>query len=42
VREQSVRDHEAIVAALRARDPAAAADAMHRHIENVERRGRAE
>jgi GntR family transcriptional repressor for pyruvate dehydrogenase complex len=42
VRDQSVRDHEAIVAALRARDPSVAADAMHRHIENVERRGMAE
>jgi DNA-binding FadR family transcriptional regulator len=42
VRDRSVCDHEAIVAALRARDPAAAADAMHRHIENVELRGRAE
>jgi GntR family transcriptional repressor for pyruvate dehydrogenase complex len=40
VREQSVRDHEAIVAALRARDPAGAADAMHVHLENVERAGR--
>ena len=28
---------EAIVAALRARDPEAASAAMHRHIENVER-----
>jgi GntR family transcriptional regulator, transcriptional repressor for pyruvate dehydrogenase complex len=40
VRDQSVRDHEAIVAALRARDPAAAADAMHAHLANVERAGR--
>jgi GntR family transcriptional regulator, transcriptional repressor for pyruvate dehydrogenase complex len=37
VMEQSIKDHEAIVAALRARDPAAASAAMHRHIENVER-----
>jgi GntR family transcriptional repressor for pyruvate dehydrogenase complex len=37
VMEQSVKDHEAIVAALRARDPEAASAAMHRHIENVER-----
>jgi DNA-binding FadR family transcriptional regulator len=35
-----VRDHEAIVAALRSRDAAAAADAMHHHLENVERSGR--
>jgi GntR family transcriptional regulator, transcriptional repressor for pyruvate dehydrogenase complex len=40
VREQSVRDHEAIVAALRARDAPGAADAMHRHLDNVERAGR--
>jgi GntR family transcriptional repressor for pyruvate dehydrogenase complex len=40
VREQSVRDHEAIVAALRAREPDGAADAMHRHLDNVERGGR--
>jgi GntR family transcriptional regulator, transcriptional repressor for pyruvate dehydrogenase complex len=40
VRDQSVRDHEAIVAALRAHDPAAAADAMHLHLDNVERAGR--
>jgi GntR family transcriptional repressor for pyruvate dehydrogenase complex len=40
VRDQSVRDHEAIVAALRARDPAGAADAMHVHLANVERAGR--
>jgi GntR family transcriptional regulator, transcriptional repressor for pyruvate dehydrogenase complex len=37
VMEQSIKDHEAIVAALRARDPEAASAAMHRHIENVER-----
>ena len=41
VREQSLRDHDAIVAALRSHDAAAAADAMHRHLENVERAGRA-
>jgi GntR family transcriptional regulator, transcriptional repressor for pyruvate dehydrogenase complex len=37
VQEQTVEDHRAIVVALRARDPEAAAAAMHRHIENVER-----
>jgi GntR family transcriptional repressor for pyruvate dehydrogenase complex len=37
VQEQTVEDHRAIVAALRARDPEAASTAMHRHIENVER-----
>jgi GntR family transcriptional repressor for pyruvate dehydrogenase complex len=37
VHEQSLKDHRAIVAALRARDPDAASVAMHRHIENVER-----
>ena len=37
VMEQSIKDHEAIVAALRARDPEAASAAMYRHIENVER-----
>jgi GntR family transcriptional repressor for pyruvate dehydrogenase complex len=41
VRDQSVEDHRAIVAALRAHDPAAAADAMRDHLENVERAGRA-
>jgi GntR family transcriptional repressor for pyruvate dehydrogenase complex len=40
VRDQSVRDHEAIVAALRARDPDAAEGAMRHHLENVERAGR--
>jgi GntR family transcriptional repressor for pyruvate dehydrogenase complex len=35
VREQSAKDHRAIVAALRAHDAAAAADAMHIHLENV-------
>jgi GntR family transcriptional repressor for pyruvate dehydrogenase complex len=37
VREQSVKDHREIVAALREHDAAAAADAMHHHLENVER-----
>jgi GntR family transcriptional regulator, transcriptional repressor for pyruvate dehydrogenase complex len=37
VHEQTVKDHRAIVAALRARDPEAASAAMHRHLENVER-----
>jgi GntR family transcriptional regulator, transcriptional repressor for pyruvate dehydrogenase complex len=41
VREQSVRDHREIVTALRDRDAAGAADAMHHHLENVERVGRA-
>ena len=36
VHEQSVKDHRAIVVALRARDPEAASAAMHRHLENVE------
>jgi GntR family transcriptional repressor for pyruvate dehydrogenase complex len=36
VREQSVEDHKGIVAALRSRDPEAAAAAMQRHLENVE------
>ena len=40
VRDQSVKDHRAIVAALRERDRDAAAAAMHRHLENVERAGR--
>jgi len=39
VREQSLNDHEAIVRALRGHDAEAAADAMHRHLENVERAG---
>jgi GntR family transcriptional repressor for pyruvate dehydrogenase complex len=38
LREQSVEDHRAIVAALEARDPDAAAAAMLRHLENVQRR----
>ena len=37
VQEQTVSDHEAIVAALRARDAEAASVAMHRHLDNVER-----
>jgi GntR family transcriptional repressor for pyruvate dehydrogenase complex len=41
VRDQTVKDHRAIVAALRARDPDAAAAAMHQHLDNVERVGRA-
>ena len=41
VRDQSVEDHRAIVAALRAHDAAAAADAMREHLENVERAGTA-
>jgi GntR family transcriptional repressor for pyruvate dehydrogenase complex len=40
VREQSVKDHRAIVAALRERDGEAAAEAMRHHLENVERAGR--
>jgi GntR family transcriptional repressor for pyruvate dehydrogenase complex len=40
VRAQSVKDHREIVAALRGRDAAGAADAMHRHLDNVERAGR--
>jgi GntR family transcriptional repressor for pyruvate dehydrogenase complex len=40
VREQSVKDHRAIVAALRERDGDAASDAMRHHLENVERAGR--
>jgi GntR family transcriptional repressor for pyruvate dehydrogenase complex len=40
VREQTVEDHRAIVAALRARDGDAAAEAMHHHLDNVERAGR--
>ena len=37
VQEQTVKDHRAIVAALRTHDPEAASAAMHRHLENVER-----
>ena len=40
VREQSVKDHRAIVAALRSRDGDGASDAMRHHLENVERGGR--
>jgi len=40
VRDRSVEDHRAIVAALRARDGEAAATAMHHHLDNVERVGR--
>jgi GntR family transcriptional regulator, transcriptional repressor for pyruvate dehydrogenase complex len=40
VREQSVKDHRAIVAALRSRDGDTASDAMRHHLENVERAGR--
>ena len=40
VRDQSVKDHRAIVAALRERDADGAADAMRHHLENVERAGR--
>jgi GntR family transcriptional repressor for pyruvate dehydrogenase complex len=38
LKEQSVLDHRAIVEAITARDPEAAAAAMRTHIENVERR----
>jgi GntR family transcriptional regulator, transcriptional repressor for pyruvate dehydrogenase complex len=38
VQQQTVEDHRAIVAALEARDAAAAAAAMLHHLENVERR----
>ena len=38
LREQSVEDHRAIVAAIEARDPDAAAAAMLQHLENVQRR----
>ena len=38
LREQSAEDHRAIVAAIEARDPGAAAAAMLRHLENVQRR----
>jgi len=38
LREQSVEDHRAIVAALEAHDPEAAAAAMLRHLENVQSR----
>lgn len=35
-RERALGDHEAILAALRARDPEAAADAMRSHLDHVE------
>ncbi len=38
LREQSAEDHRAIVAALQERDGEAAAEAMLRHLENVQRR----
>jgi GntR family transcriptional repressor for pyruvate dehydrogenase complex len=38
MREQTLADHEPIVAALEGRDPKRAAAAMLRHLENVERR----
>jgi GntR family transcriptional repressor for pyruvate dehydrogenase complex len=38
LREQSAEDHRAIVAAIEARDPSAAAAAMLRHLENIQRR----
>jgi DNA-binding FadR family transcriptional regulator len=38
LREQSAEDHREIVAAIEARDPAAAAAAMLRHLENVQNR----
>jgi GntR family transcriptional regulator, transcriptional repressor for pyruvate dehydrogenase complex len=42
VQEQTVEDHRAIVAALRAHDPEAASAAMLRHLDNVERNARKE
>ena len=42
VRGQALADHRAIVAALHARDRDAAAAAMHRHLDNVERNARKE
>jgi GntR family transcriptional regulator, transcriptional repressor for pyruvate dehydrogenase complex len=42
VQEQTVEDHKAIVAALRARDPEAASAAMLHHLDNVERNARKE
>lgn len=38
VREQTIRDHQAIVAALKAHDPEAAQQAMLQHLSNVEQR----
>jgi GntR family transcriptional repressor for pyruvate dehydrogenase complex len=40
VQEQSLKDHRAIVRALRARDPDKASAAMLRHLANVERNAR--
>jgi GntR family transcriptional regulator, transcriptional repressor for pyruvate dehydrogenase complex len=42
VQEQTVKDHRAIVKALRAREPEAASKAMLRHLNNVERNARKE
>ena len=42
VQEQTVEDHRAIVAALRAHDPDAASAAMLHHLDNVERNARKE
>jgi GntR family transcriptional repressor for pyruvate dehydrogenase complex len=42
VRRQALADHREIVAALHARDGEAAAAAMHRHLDNVERNARKE
>ena len=42
VRRQSLADHREIVAALHAHDGEAAAAAMHRHLDNVERNARKE
>jgi GntR family transcriptional repressor for pyruvate dehydrogenase complex len=42
VQEQTVKDHRAIVDALRARDPERASAAMVAHLENVERNARKE
>jgi len=38
IRTQTLKDHRAIVAALQARDPQAAQQAMLQHLENVEQR----
>lgn len=38
IREQTIRDHQAIVAALKANDPEAARQAMLQHLNNVEQR----
>ena len=42
VQEQTVKDHRAIVKALRAHEPEAASKAMLRHLNNVERNARKE